>query len=606
MKLLIYRGDTLERTLELAARDFRIGRAAENDIVLEDPEKTVSRFHAELRYEHDAYALIDLNSQNGTWIDGERVRRTALGPGQSAVMGNFRIEIDGGGAAVAGVTPQSDTLSGQMPQTIAMSSADVSAGRAAEAAGAAAGAGGAGVAAGAGSHAAAGASGAASGARGGASTGAPAAAAPGSDAGQLYAPSAAAHGVRHAALPNDRRAGSASIPRPLLYGGALVFLLLIVGVMYVMRPQPGPPADQGAPQAESGGPESNEQIIARFVSDGRAKLEAGDAAGAIAAASRALVVDPNQADALDLKMKAEERRRQDEAKAAETAAAAQTAAGTTAAAGTAASATASGAAAQGAAQPAGAKGTPAGTATTGKPVASTSAGTASTGGASTGAAGTSASTAKPPAGTTASNASTGATGAATGSGSASTAKPPASTTAGGASATTGTRAQRRVAAERDKDIAKRYATAKAAMSAGNYTEAAAAFEAIVKERPGYMDAASMLDQSRGHIRTQAQQVTQQAAELAAKGDFAAALQQYERARRLDPSLAGAEQGVAAVRRQMKEAGDDAFRRARQLDAVGRAQAALPLYERAAQLLSADDANGKTARERLDALKTRTP
>lgn len=604
MKLLIYRGDTLERTLELAARDFRIGRAAENDIVLEDPEKTVSRFHAELRYEHDAYALIDLNSQNGTWIDGERVRRTALGPGQSAVMGNFRIEIDGGGAAVAGVTPQSDTLSGEMPQTIAMSSAEVSAGRAAEAAGASAGAGGAGAAAGAGSNAA-GAASAASGVRGGASTGAPpaaAGAAPGSDAGQLYAPSAAAHGVRHAALPNDRRAGSASIPRPMLYGGALVFLLLIVGVMYVMRPQPGPPADQGAPQAETGGPESNEQIIARFVSDGRAKLEAGDAAGAIAAASRALVVDPNQADALDLKMKAEERRRQDEAKAAETAAAAQTAAGTTTPAGTAASTTASGAAAQGAAQPAGAKGTPAGTATTGKPIASASAGTPSTGAASTGAAGASTATAKPPAGTTASNASTGATGAATGS-SASTAKPPASTTAGAA---TGTRAQRRVAAERDKDIAKRYATAKAAMSAGNYTEAAAAFEAIVKERPGYMDAASMLDQSRGHIRTQAQQVTQQAAELAAKGDFAAALQQYERARRLDPSLAGVEQGVAAVRRQMKEAGDDAFRRARQLDAVGRAQAALPLYERAAQLLSADDANGKTARERLDALKTRTP
>ena len=81
MKLHIYRRDTLERTLDLTGHDLRIGRGAENDVVLEDADKTVSRFHAELRFENDEWILIDLNSQNGSWIDGERIQRASLAPG---------------------------------------------------------------------------------------------------------------------------------------------------------------------------------------------------------------------------------------------------------------------------------------------------------------------------------------------------------------------------------------------------------------------------------------------------------------------------------------------------------------------------------------------
>jgi tetratricopeptide (TPR) repeat protein len=529
VKLLIYRGDTLERTLELSARDFRIGRAAENDVVLEDPEKTVSRFHAELRYENGAYALIDLNSQNGTWIEGERVRRTALGPGQAAVMGNFRIAIEDS-AVGAGSVPsvQPDTLSGEMPQTLAMSR-DAADALVAE------------------------------GSVGAAAAGLPAASAPVTP---VATPAAApgpvpAPAAKRASSPQaagGAKTGVASIPRPIFYGGAMVFMMLIVGVMYVMRPHGGPPPDQAQ---EGVGIESNAQIIARHVKDGRTKLDAGDTAGAIDAASRALLVDPNSADALDLKVKAEERKRHDLAKAGSTPGAVPSDAP----------------AAPGAATPGTTPATP--TASTTTPPAGAP-GAPATG------------TTATPTGTTAST------------GPATPAKP-------GATPPGPTRAQqRRDAAKKDQDIAKRYQTAKAAMTRGDYADAVSGFDSVVKERPGYLDAASMLDQARGHIRTQAQQTTQQAAELAAKGEYAAALQQYERARRLDPSLAGAEQGIASVHRQMKEAGDDAFKRARQLDAVGRAQAALPLYEKAVSLLSADDANGKAARERLDALKARTP
>ena len=50
-KLVIFRGDAVEHEIHLAGRTVRIGRDNRNDIVLDD--KSVSRFHAEVRAEGD-------------------------------------------------------------------------------------------------------------------------------------------------------------------------------------------------------------------------------------------------------------------------------------------------------------------------------------------------------------------------------------------------------------------------------------------------------------------------------------------------------------------------------------------------------------------------
>ncbi|MGH9161064.1 MAG: FHA domain-containing protein [Vicinamibacteraceae bacterium] len=99
-KLLIFRSDGIDR-VELAKRDLRIGRAPENDIVLQDEDKSVSRYHAELRHEQGDYVLIDVNSQNGIWVDGRRVQRTRLEPGRPVVLGKVRIELEDLSAGVA-------------------------------------------------------------------------------------------------------------------------------------------------------------------------------------------------------------------------------------------------------------------------------------------------------------------------------------------------------------------------------------------------------------------------------------------------------------------------------------------------------------------------
>ena len=51
--LSVYRNGTLEWQGPVTENTLRIGRSPENDLALQDPAKGFSRFHAELRWEHD-------------------------------------------------------------------------------------------------------------------------------------------------------------------------------------------------------------------------------------------------------------------------------------------------------------------------------------------------------------------------------------------------------------------------------------------------------------------------------------------------------------------------------------------------------------------------
>ncbi len=71
---------------EVDKRRVVIGRSKECDIQLADPN--VSRRHAELRQEGSAYWLVDLDSTNGSAVNGHRSTRAKLESGDTITIGS--------------------------------------------------------------------------------------------------------------------------------------------------------------------------------------------------------------------------------------------------------------------------------------------------------------------------------------------------------------------------------------------------------------------------------------------------------------------------------------------------------------------------------------
>ena len=69
-----------------------VGRSRDSDVVLCDPE--ISRRHALLRFRDGKWILEDLRSRNGTAVNGIRVGRCELRPGDRLVMGGHELEVD--------------------------------------------------------------------------------------------------------------------------------------------------------------------------------------------------------------------------------------------------------------------------------------------------------------------------------------------------------------------------------------------------------------------------------------------------------------------------------------------------------------------------------
>jgi hypothetical protein len=73
--------------------EIKIGRKPENHICLKDPK--VSRFHAVLHLEGSVINIIDLNSTNGTIVNGEKIMtKKRLASGDQIRVGETAIQID--------------------------------------------------------------------------------------------------------------------------------------------------------------------------------------------------------------------------------------------------------------------------------------------------------------------------------------------------------------------------------------------------------------------------------------------------------------------------------------------------------------------------------
>lgn len=75
--------------LRVDKRRVVLGRSRECDIQIEDAN--ISRRHAELRQEGTSFWIVDLDSTNGLEVNGRRVKRAKLEPGDSFTVGSTEV-----------------------------------------------------------------------------------------------------------------------------------------------------------------------------------------------------------------------------------------------------------------------------------------------------------------------------------------------------------------------------------------------------------------------------------------------------------------------------------------------------------------------------------
>ncbi len=90
-KLVLHPGTADQQELIFDQNVIKIGALEDNDVVLEDD--TVSRYHCRIVQEDDAYVVVDLNSTNGTHINGVRIREAFLSPNVILCVGNTNIRF---------------------------------------------------------------------------------------------------------------------------------------------------------------------------------------------------------------------------------------------------------------------------------------------------------------------------------------------------------------------------------------------------------------------------------------------------------------------------------------------------------------------------------
>jgi len=98
-KLVVLSEGLTGRSYELKVDKTTIGRLEDNSFQISD--QSVSSHHCEVLLKGDDVLVKDLNSTNGTYINGEKISEKSLKPGQILRLGTIEVRLEGDGAAAA-------------------------------------------------------------------------------------------------------------------------------------------------------------------------------------------------------------------------------------------------------------------------------------------------------------------------------------------------------------------------------------------------------------------------------------------------------------------------------------------------------------------------
>lgn len=121
-RLVVLSAGLAGRTHDLKVDKTTIGRVEDNTFQIAEP--SVSSHHCEILLRGNDVVIKDLNSTNGTFINGEKVSESVLKPGQMLRLGQveLKLETDGTAAAPPPGAPAPATVPAKKPvdQTVVM------------------------------------------------------------------------------------------------------------------------------------------------------------------------------------------------------------------------------------------------------------------------------------------------------------------------------------------------------------------------------------------------------------------------------------------------------------------------------------------------------
>jgi transcriptional regulator with GAF, ATPase, and Fis domain len=91
---IVVERDQIERLVVVDGDAAVVGRGADCEVRIEDPH--ASRQHCRIERLGEEAFVVDLDSANGTWVGGERVRRRPLGAGEVIRIGSTQLRVSGG------------------------------------------------------------------------------------------------------------------------------------------------------------------------------------------------------------------------------------------------------------------------------------------------------------------------------------------------------------------------------------------------------------------------------------------------------------------------------------------------------------------------------
>ena len=117
-KLVVLKGSQRGREVNIANDVIRLGKAEGNDLVL--PEDTVSRVHCEIIRDNRGYLLRDLQSTNGTFLDGAEVREAYLRAGSVVTVGTVQIKFQPFQERIEILPSERERMGGVVGRSVAM------------------------------------------------------------------------------------------------------------------------------------------------------------------------------------------------------------------------------------------------------------------------------------------------------------------------------------------------------------------------------------------------------------------------------------------------------------------------------------------------------